>query len=194
MGNYVDSMTLEENALAIAHSFLGRRVLSRWPGMLDAQEAKQDLALFVLEHMDGWEPERGALATHVGNLFDMWWRGTIWRRKAEAEHTYWFDPAWLLLGEDEDFPDSRALPHPMIDARRLLRECAPQPNHEKSELVDVLLSLLTEEQRPVAELVYGYGLSHSQAGEVLGISKGQANGRAQRALKTWRECWERDVA
>ena len=161
MGGYDNTKTLEENALEIARFIIYRKLFARWPGLIkDHDDARQDFYLFVLEHMDNWNPEKGALSTHVGNLFDIWFKRNSKQRRNEAEHTQWVDPEWHVWDklEDEDGTD-----------------------HGKSPFVKETLEKLPEELRETVELCWCYGVSQSAAAELTGVSQGTVFRRLRRA-------------
>lgn len=174
----------QQDAIDIAHAALVRKVLSRWPGMLDEEEARQDLALYVLEHLHGWSPERGALSTYVHVLFGQWWRNDITKRRWRARREITFDPIEVRDAEGN-----------LTLAGQLISESSDSTErHEVSELAEVLLGLLPEDTREVAELHYGYGVSRSAVAEMTGLPEPTVNYRCRKARKIWRECWERDEA
>lgn len=81
----------QTEAVEIAHGILVRRVLSRMPGMLDAEELGQDLAVHVLGALKYYRPDKGSLRTFVGMTFDQWWKTSIKTRLTRQAHESAFE-------------------------------------------------------------------------------------------------------
>lgn len=172
--------TTAEDAIDIAHAALTRRVLSRMPGLLDEEEVRQDLALYVLERLHRWDSTRGALSTFVHVQFDQWWKNNIVARRKRAEMEATYDP---IATRDEDG-------NIKVPGLLMAETASSVERHEKSELAEVLLSLLPENAREVAELHFGYGVSRSAVAEITGLPEPTVNYRCRKARAIWRDSYE----
>lgn len=172
--------TTAEDAIDIAHAALTRRVLSRMPGLLDEEEVRQDLALYVLERLTRWDPSRGALSTFVHVQFDQWWKNNIVARRKRSEMEATYDP---ITTRDDD--GGIKVPGLLVS-----ESASSVERHEQSELAEVLLSLLPDNCREIAELHYAYGVSRSAVAEITGLPEPTVNYRARKARAIWRDSYE----
>ena len=170
--------TMAEDAIDIAQAALVRNVLSRWPGMLDEEEARQDLACYVLENLHKFNPERGKLSTFTHVLFDQWWRNDIASRRDRAAMETTYDP---IEARDE------ATGSLNIAGRLTCEDGDTTEAHKVSSEARELLGLLPEKGREAVLLHVGFGASRTAAAELTGLPLTSVEYYIRSARKVWRK-------
>jgi RNA polymerase sigma factor (sigma-70 family) len=136
-----------------------------------AEDISQEVFLYVWEHPEAFDPERGSLRTWLGTLahrraVDYVRREEARRRRAQREASR----------RPTTIPDVEEMATAMVRAER----------------VRDALDLLPDEQRTCIQLAYFGGRTYRQVAEVLGIPEGTAKSRLRLGLRRIAEALERE--
>jgi RNA polymerase sigma factor (sigma-70 family) len=126
-----------------------------------AEDVSQDVFLFVWEHPDAFEPERGRLRTFLGTLAHR--RSVDHVRREEARRRRSERDAAMQMS----VPDVDEMAMALVAAERV-REAVEE---------------LPTEQREAIELAYFGGRTYRQVADELGIPEGTAKSRMRLGLR-----------
>lgn len=124
----------------------------------DREEQVQDFTVWVLDHLEKYDPERGMLSTFVSNHFYYWQQDVRKRYRPGLVLEEWIDPALPV-----------------------------QPDHRLSGRAAELLSLVPEKGREIVQTHLAYGASLTATAELHNCTERTVSRWVARAREIWAE-------
>jgi RNA polymerase sigma factor (sigma-70 family) len=168
--------------LGILRSYVLRMGLARGedvPAM--AVEVLQEVVIEALDHADRFNPSGQPMAWILGIAMNV-----IKRKKVELAKR---SQRELSIGEFSPAQDEHLSENELFDQITAESSAGPDQEIAANEQAELLLSLVSPEDRQILMLAFLQGFEREALAEKLGISPGATRVRLHRALKRLRLAW-----